>query len=147
MKKKGVLLLEAIVYLFFLSMFIVKVTDIFLPHLREYKENSNSSKVYKYLLNAESYINSRLNESKINSLTIKENKIIINIDNKFNQIDIIRKNGDLLIVEYKKPNTNTTYNVILRNLENFNVHEKDKLIYVIIKQKGENQKVFCYGKT
>lgn len=147
MRRKGILLIEVVIYLFFLSIFLVKLTDIFLPYLKEYKENSNSSEVYKYLLNTESYINSRLNESKIKSLIIKDNKIIINIDNKFNQMDTIRKHRDLLIVEYQKSNTNNTYNVILRNLENFNVYEKDKLIYVIIKQEGKEQKVFCYGKT
>lgn len=146
MKKRGYLLIEVVMYLAVSVVFLTALTTLFIPYLNEYRQQEVKEEKFNYLLSTHVYIDKRVNESKIKEIKCDEDAIYLYIDNPQNQVDVIKAYKGNLIVEYYKNNEKISYNSLLKEVENFNVIEKENLFYVLIKQNNEDERVFCYEK-
>lgn len=146
MKKRGYLLIEVVMYLAVSVVFLTALTTLFIPYLNEYRQQEVIEEKFNYLLSTHVYIDKRVNESKIKEIKCDEDAIYLYIDNSQNQVDVIKAYKGNLIVEYYKNNEKISYNSLLKEVENFNVIEKENLFYVLIKQNNEDERVFCYEK-
>ena len=146
MKKRGYLLIEVVVYLAISAVFLSALTSLFIPYLNEYKQQESIENQFNYLLSAHVYIDKRINEAKIKEVKCNDDSIYVYIDNSYNQIDVIKKYKGNLIVEYYKNNEMVKYNSILKDVDVFNVIEKENILYVLIKQKNQDERIFCYEK-
>lgn len=146
MKKRGYLLIEVVIYLAISVMFLSMLTWLFIPYLNEYRQEEENDSEYNYLLSTYIYMDKRINEAKIKDLQFTNNEIYLYLDNRDNQIDVIKEYNGNLVVEYYKNNTRVKYNSLLKRVENFEVVEKENLFYVFIKQSNQEERVFCYEK-
>lgn len=117
-------------------------------YVKEYKSFMLDEKELNYILNAEMYLDYRLLDNNIETITINESKDFINI--KFWEKDLLLEDK----IEKLKSTVSVTFNrygkyysrSLLDGVEKFDILEKEKLFYIKLKVKGQEERVYCYEK-
>lgn len=154
MKKRGYLLIECILYIWFCAIFSSMILTLFLPYIKEFKNEINASTNYNYILSASMYIENTIFDDNIENISVDDNKLKVYISSeeslevneiKVKEISKINK----LVVERYRLNSIGTYervatNTILKNVENFYVVQNGKIITIFLKQYNGEERIFCY---
>lgn len=129
MKKKGYLLVECALYIWFCAIFSTMILTLFLPYIKEFRNEIKASTSYNYMLSASIYIESVIYSDNIHDILVNDNKLKIYIDNEgsleINEIKI-KEIGKVnkLVVERYRLNSSGIYervatNTILKDIESF----------------------------
>lgn len=123
------------------------LTNNLIFYVERFKENLNVEKEVNYLANADMYIEERLRAKRVEKIYIDEKDCIL-IEfwdrDKLTKDKITNKNNKLYLSYMRY---GVYYNhVILENVENFKTIDKENLIYVKLKTKGIDERIYCYEK-
>lgn len=140
-KKSGFTIIESMTYIFFIStIFLVSSTLIF-DNYKSYIECEEISQTYNkmqnFYINLDSIINKdivRKIEFDKKTLTIYRDKDIVTIGKN------IKSNKNYLGAKY---DGRISPNILLKDIENFEVISKGKLIYIKIKDKSGKEFIRC----
>lgn len=150
-KKRGISLIEVLIAIGVISTLFcmilnitAKCNSIFFQCIKNNKENY-------YVYEAFNFISNRLDSS--NNIDIENNIISINLThNSINEESLVNKNiikfdsnQKELIVLYYKDNDYKKTNVILKNASNFEVLQKDSVVYITIYTKDGRKFERCLG--
>lgn len=91
MKKKGFLLIECAMYIWFCAIFSTMILTLFMPYIKEFKNEIKASTSYNYMLSASMYIENALLDSNIYSILVNSNEIKIYKDNGELELDTIKR--------------------------------------------------------
>ncbi len=133
MKKRGYLLVECALYIWFCAIFSSMILTIFMPYINLYKNDKNLEidiiKLKEINRNNKLVVEHRRLKDEENSLDLNDETS--NIYNNISKFD--DKN-------YIWVATNT----ILKDVENFNVVQNGDIITIYLKQYAGEERVFCY---
>lgn len=162
MKKKGFFLIECSIYIWFCSIFGTLLLSLFLPYIKEFKNQIRLSESYNYMLGASIYIDNYLLKENAYYILGENNELKIYSDNDILEMDILRINNSnkLVVDHYKLRESNdgldseyyikdenykrVATNTILKDVENYEILLKENLIYIFLKQNNNSERVFCY---
>ncbi len=174
MKKRGYLLVECVLYIWFCAILSTMILILFLPYIKEFKNEIHASTNYNYMLSASIYIESLIFDDSV--LCVLENnngcelKIYKNNEKSGMNIIKINKDNKLVIEHYRLNNeesdlelddeisnfyddvfllndrnyTKVATNTILKDVESFYVVENRNIICITLKQYGGDERIFCY---
>lgn len=130
-----------------LGIISLMLTNNLIFYVERFKENLNVEKEVNYLANADMYIEERLRAKRVEKIYIDEKDCIL-IEfwdrDKLTKDKITNKNNKLYLSYMRY---GVYYNhVILENVENFKTIDKENLIYVKLKTKGIDERIYCYEK-
>ena len=154
MKKKGYLLVECALYIWFCAIFSTMILTLFLPYIKEFRNEIKASTSYNYMLSESIYIENVIYSDNVHDILVNDNKLKIYIDNEgsleINEIKI-KEIGKVnkLVVERYRLNSSGIYervatNTILKDIESFFVAQNGNVISIVIKQYDGEERVFCY---
>ena len=154
MKKKGFLLIECAMYIWFCAIFSTMILTLFMPYLKEFKNEVKASTSYNYMLSASLYIESAIYSDNVQNILVGDDKLEIYINNEdsleINKIQTKKiSNIDKLVVERYRLNNSGIYervatNTILKDVESFNVIQNKNIITVYLKQYDGKERIFSY---
>lgn len=156
-KKKGYLLLELIIYLSLASLLLLGVMDLGLFFTKIYKEEISSYKNEYFKGNSfDMVIEDLLKVKSRIDLNIKDNFIEVYYRMNESRIrkDIIGKNSYTNSIYKKSYDLDNNYSiqfeknpiVLIDNVKDFEVLEKENLFYVILKFCDGEKEIFVYEK-
>lgn len=150
-KKCGISILEVLIAMSVISILMLTILSIstrcyslFSECIRNNEENYNVYEAY-------AFIDNKLNKS--NNTVIYENKITINItQNYINEESLVNKNtiefnagSKELIIKYFQDDEYKSTNVILRNVNGFNIVQKNLVVYITIITNDGRKYERCLG--
>ncbi|MDO4535324.1 MAG: hypothetical protein Q4B63_05890 [Clostridium perfringens] len=173
MKRKGYFLVECALYIWFCVIFSTIILSIFLPYIKEFKNEIKVSTNYNYMLSASMYIENAMFNESVYCILVDNNELKIYSDNENLQMDIIKekninKSNKLVVEHYRLDSdkydfnnedynfydgdsslNNKVYkrvatNTILKDIEDFRIVEKGNIIYITLKQLGGDERIFSY---
>lgn len=171
MKKKGFLLIECAMYIWFCTIFSIMILTLFLPYIKEFKKEIKASTSYNYMLSASMYIENAMFDDNTYRIFVNNNEIKIYKNNGELELDTIKRKeiskNNKLVVEHSRlksvdlnDETNNLYdgidkfndenytrvatNTILKDVENFNVVQNGNIISIVIKQYDGKERIFSY---
>lgn len=162
MRKKGYLLVECALYIWFCAIFSAMILTLFLPYIKEFKNEIKASTSYNYMLSASMYIENFIYSDNVQRILVDDNKLEIYIDNEgsleINEIKVkeINRINKLVVEHYRLKNgkdnlmsSDENYirvatNTILKDVESFYTMKNGNIITVSLKQYGGEERVFCY---
>lgn len=80
MKKKGYLLVECALYIWFCAIFSAMILTLFLPYIKEFRNEIKASTNYNYMLSAAIYIESVIYSDNVHDILVNDNNLKIYID-------------------------------------------------------------------
>lgn len=139
MKKKGFTLIELIIYLALLIVILDCTFSVFLYFYKEHKNsiklNSHSAHIDEIWIFLEGKIKEANTYAEVYNDSIRLKKYDKNLSLTNSSYEIIRLNGDKLIIEYYRGNTFQASNLIANNIEKFQAYRKDNLILMTLTSK------------
>lgn len=139
MKKKGFTLIELIIYISLLIVILDCTFSVFLHFYKDYKNNIKLNSHSAHIDEIWIFLEGKLKEANIyaevynNSMHLKKYDKNLSLNNS--NYEIIRLNGDKLIIEYYRGTTLQASNLIAKDIETFQVHRKDNLILIALTSK------------
>lgn len=121
-------------------------------YFKEYKKELLASKEINYLIDAELYLSHRFLDSKVYEIGLGKNSIkikFLSLEGGKKEVieDRISFKGDKLYVDFNyKDYGGGISQVLLEEVEGFNVFNKDNLFYINLKLKNERERFYCYEK-
>ncbi len=106
MKKRGYLLVECALYIWFCAIFSSMILTIFMPYIKEFKNEIKASTSYNYMLSASMYIESAVFDDNVYKILVKDNELNLYKNDKNLEIDIIKlkeiNRNNKLVVEHRR---------------------------------------------
>lgn len=150
------MLIELCIYLGALGIITLSLTKNLIFYVKEYKKFIPMEKELNYLLDAEMYLNHRFWDNMVEEINLNEDYIIVKFwrevpgtNGKLESIkDKIVIKGDKLYVDFNYTgNKGNPLHVLIENIENFNLVEKENLFYIKLKVKNKEERIYCYEKV
>ncbi|RUR41721.1 hypothetical protein ELS18_01535 [Clostridium perfringens] len=125
-------------------------------YVKEYKKFIPMEKELNYLLDAEMYLNHRFWDNMVEEINLNEDYIIVKfwreVPGTKDELESIKDKivikGDKLYVDFNYTgNKGNTLHVLIENIENFNLVEKENLFYIKLKVKNKEERIYCYEKV
>lgn len=139
--KKGYTIIESMVYIFFTTIIFLVSANLIFDNYKLYIQYEEVSKIYNkmqsFYINLDSIINKdviRKVEFDKKTLTVYRNNDIVSIGKN------IKSNTNSLGAKY---NGRKSPNILLKNIESFEVIHKGNLIYIKIKDKNGSEFIRC----
>lgn len=141
-KKRGAALLECTIYIFLcviLSAILVRIIlNIDYLYLKSINENINESDINDFFINVERF----LNEDEVQKVEVINNTLIIykgNSEKNFQKEEIYKEGNKVMVKYYDIRNFEdyNTRNTLGKDIENFRLKIKGKMIYLFIKKGGK----------
>lgn len=113
-------------------------------------------KELNYLLDAEMYLNHRFWDNMVEEINLNENYIVVKfwreVPGTKSELESIKDKmvikGDKLYVDFNYTgNKGKSLHVLIENIENFNLVEKENLFYIKLKVKNKEERIYCYEKV
>lgn len=143
MKRKGVTLVETIMYISLASLLFSLMIGLIISLTSYRNQYINNAIEEDLVLNGIIAISSNLTKGQINSIDVENNKIIIRYGSSNKSSQIAKYNNSNLAISYYDGISLTTVNKIITDIEEFEAIKKNKLVYIKIKIKGnEYEEVF-----
>ena len=136
--KKGVILIETIIYLFISSIllcFMLRIIVDLIDFKKNYSKNSLDEDKFSNGIIA---IESNINRAQVKKYEVQDNKLKINygVENKSEEIAMYK--GEALGVFYYTDGKLTTVNKIMEDVKEVKFIQKGKLIYFFVKVNNKN---------
>lgn len=139
MKKKGFTLIEVIIYISLLIVVLDCAFSIFIYFYKDYKNNiklnSHRAHIDEIWIFLEGKIKEANTYAEVYNDSMRLKKYDKNLSLTNSSYEVIRLNGDKLIIEYYRGNTFQASNLIANNIEKFQVYRKDNLILIALTSK------------
>lgn len=125
-------------------------------YVKEYKKFIPMEKELNYLLDAEMYLNHRFWDNMVEEINLNEDYIVVKFWRKVpgtkDELESIKDKivikGDKLYVDFNYTgNKGNPLHVLMENIENFNLVEKENLFYIKLKVKNKEERIYCYEKV
>ncbi|MDM0490372.1 hypothetical protein QTH10_01825 [Clostridium perfringens] len=125
-------------------------------YVKEYKKFIPMEKELNYLLDAEMYLNHRFWDNMVEEINLNEDYIVVKFWRKVpgtkDELESIKDKivikGDKLYVDFNYTgNKGNHLHVLIENIENFNLVEKENLFYIKLKVKNKEERIYCYEKV
>ncbi|MBL4937924.1 type II secretion system protein [Clostridium sp. YIM B02515] len=142
LNSKGLTLIELIVSISIASIAAVVLVTILLQSIRSYKNNTDDYRSYFYLSEALMFVQHEINNSK--DISIQTNNIELKFSEDITKIIKLNPEGSLEIVHKEKGSIKAVNNII-NNIGEFNVIQKDKVIYITAALKNGERYKGCIG--
>lgn len=133
MKKKGFTLIEVIVYISIGTLLITLMIGVIFSLVRFRKEYIERSIEEDMVANGIISISSRLNKGQLESVEVEDDKTIVINENGNKKSKITLYNGTDLAVCYYEGDELSTVNKVIKGVNEFEVTQKQKLVYIKIK--------------
>ncbi|MDK0795965.1 hypothetical protein P5E92_06660 [Clostridium perfringens] len=125
-------------------------------YVKEYKKFIPMEKELNYLLDAEMYLNHRFWDNMVEEINLNEDYIVVKfwreVPGTKGELESIKDKivikGDKLYVDFNYTgNKEKPLHVLVENIENFNLVEKENLFYIKLKVKNKEERIYCYEKV
>ncbi|MDM0488019.1 hypothetical protein QTH65_03885 [Clostridium perfringens] len=125
-------------------------------YVKEYKKFIPMEKELNYLLDAEMYLNHRFWDNMVEEINLNEDYIVVKfwreVPGTKAELESIKDKivikGDKLYVDFNYTgNKGNPLHVLIENIENFNLVEKENLFYIKLKVKNKEERIYCYEKV
>ncbi|HFE9681909.1 TPA: hypothetical protein ACGA31_000341 [Clostridium perfringens] len=113
-------------------------------------------KELNYLLDAEMYLNHRFWDNMVEEINLNEDYIVVKfwreVPGTKDELESIKDKivikDDKLYVDFNYTgNKGNPLHVLIENIENFNLVEKENLFYIKLKVKNKEERIYCYEKV
>lgn len=143
-RKVGFTIIESLVYIFVTTIVLVEGINIFTLMYKSYIESSKLTIEYNDLQNFYINLDNMIGEDDLKEILLKDDYILFSYGEKKGDLQkMIRFNDGKIVLVYMRNGVVETINIMLENIDKISFKQKEKLIYLIVKEKDGKEFVRC----
>lgn len=143
-KKLGFTIIESLVYIFLTVIVLVEGINIFVLMYKSYIQVSKLAIEYNDLQNFYINLDTIIGEENVRDILLNDEYILFSYYEKDGDCQrIIKSNEGKVFVVYTQNGITQTINIMLQDIQELKLKKKEKLIYLIVKDKDGKEFIRC----